>query len=124
MQGIHSFRTEICDGVTIVFLAERIDPRHQRTIERDLALLMDQSSRLVLDLSGVQKLDSVGLGAIIGCLKRVRAQGGELKLCGPSKYARTLLELVRMHRVMDIFNTRQEAVESFTAQRWRAYVAA
>jgi anti-sigma B factor antagonist len=46
-------------------------------------------------------------------LKVVHASGGELKLCAMSKSLRALFELVRMHRVFDIYNSREEATRAF-----------
>ena len=46
----------------------------------------------------------------------VERRSGDLKLCGMSKQVRALFELVRMHRIFDIYGTREEAVHAFTAQ--------
>jgi anti-sigma B factor antagonist len=106
--------TESVDGITIVQVPERINSTNSRAFEKDLApFLMGANAKLVFDLTQVKQLDSSGLGSIVGCLKHLRTVGGDLKLCGLSKQIRTLLELVRMHHVFDIFNTRQEAIDSY-----------
>jgi anti-sigma B factor antagonist len=104
---------EIVDGVTIVQLPETINSTNSRNFERDMAPLMTENSRFVFDLVQLKHLDSMGLGAMVSCVKHLRTSDGDLKLCGMSKQIRTLFELVRMHHVFDIFNTRQEAVESY-----------
>ncbi|MBI3736649.1 STAS domain-containing protein, partial [Candidatus Sumerlaeota bacterium] len=58
-------------------------------------------------------LDSSGLGAILSCLRKLNSVGGDLKLCAMSKPVHTLFELVRMHKIFEIFPTRDEAVRSF-----------
>jgi anti-sigma B factor antagonist len=100
-------------GITIVQLPEKINASNSRTFQKDMGPLMDENSRFIFDLAHVRQLDSSGLGAIVGCLKHLRTAGGDLKLCGMSKQVRILFELVRMHHVFDIFNTRQEAIESY-----------
>jgi anti-sigma B factor antagonist len=45
----------------------------------------------------------------------VNAKGGDVKLCGMSKQVRAVFELTRMHRIFDIFGTREEAVDAFKA---------
>jgi anti-sigma B factor antagonist len=104
---------ESVDGITIVQLPEKINSTNSRAFEKDMSPLMTPNSRLVFDLSQLKQLDSMGLGAIVACLKHLRGGGGDLKLCGMSKQIRTLFELVRMHHVFDIFNTRQEALKSY-----------
>src|ERR1700694_826249 len=105
--------TESVEGITIVQLPETINSTNNRAFDKDVAPLMEPTARVVFDLTQVKRLDSSGLGSIVACLKHLRTAGGDLKLCGLSKQIRTLFELVRMHHVFDIFNTRQEAIDSY-----------
>jgi len=43
----------------------------------------------------------------------LNAKGGDLKLFGMSKQVRAVFELVRMHRVFDIVDTREDALRAF-----------
>jgi len=106
-------RTEYVDGVIIVQLPDGISHTNRKAFEKDMEPILDENSEVLFDMTQVTRLDSVGLGAILGCLKRLKANGGDLKLYGTSRQIRTLLELVRMHHVLDIFNTRREALESY-----------
>jgi anti-sigma B factor antagonist len=104
---------ESIDGITIVELPQRLDSSTSRAFQQDMAPLMEPNSKLIFDLTHVSHLDSSGIGSMIACLKRLRTSGGEVKLCNSSKQIHTLLELVRLHHVFDIFNTRQEAIDSY-----------
>jgi len=84
-------------------------PQFKEAIQPHLA----QRLRVIIDLTPVEFMDSSGLGAMLSVLKRVDAGNGELKLCGMSRKVRALFELVRMHRIFEIYNDRQEAVKSF-----------
>jgi anti-sigma B factor antagonist len=53
---------------------------------------------------------------MLSCLRQLSAKSGDLKLCGMSKQVQGLFELVRMHRIFDIFGTREEAVRAFQTQ--------
>jgi hypothetical protein len=46
-------------------------------------------------------------------LRKVNAKGGDVKLCGMSKQVRGVFELVRMHRIFDIYGTKEDAVQAF-----------
>jgi anti-sigma B factor antagonist len=104
---------EDIDGIRIVQLPERINSANNRGFAKDVTPLMGPNGKVVFDLAQVRQLDSSGLGSIVACLKHMRTAGGDLKLCGMSKQIRTLFELVRMHHIFDIFNTRQEAIDSY-----------
>ncbi len=76
-----------------------------------VALVSWGTTRVVLDLSGVEFCDSVGLGVIVGAVKRVRGHGGELRLAAPSTPVRQLLALTRLDRALPPF----ESVEAATS---------
>ncbi len=75
--------------------------------------LAEGNAKLVFDLARLNFIDSSGLGAFISCLRRVNERGGELRLCGLSKHVRSVFELVRMHRIFDIHETREAALRAF-----------
>ncbi len=92
---------------------EELDASNAAEFKRDIAPALEANANLVLDLSRVRFVDSSGLGAFISCLRKLNAKGGDLKLCQMSKPVRAVFELVRMHRVFDIYGTREEALGSF-----------
>ena len=100
--------------VTLVeIVSENLDASNERVFKQDMSPVLESDLRVALDLSQLQFVDSSGLGAILACLRRVNARGGDLKLYGMTRPVRALFELVRMHRVFEIYNSRDEVVESF-----------
>lgn len=69
-----------------------------------------QVKRVVVDMGGVRFMDSSGLGALIGLLKRVAERGGELRLARPQSQVRTVLEITLAVNIVPIFPTVEEAV--------------
>jgi len=97
--------------VTIVRLpGEQLDASNAKDFKRDVAPVINGVSKVVFDLGQLHFVDSSGLGAMLSCLWQVNSAGGELKLCGLSKPVRALFELVRMHRIFDICDTREDAL--------------
>jgi anti-sigma B factor antagonist len=103
----------IGDVAVAVVPVEELDASNAGEFKRDIAPVLEGSTKLVLDLGRLRFVDSSGLGAFISCLRKLNAKGGDLKLCGMSKQVRALFELVRMHRIFDIYDTKQEAVRAF-----------
>jgi anti-sigma B factor antagonist len=95
---------------------KELDAGNSGDLKTAMAKVLEGNSKIVLDLHSMQFVDSSGLGAILSFLRNVSAKGGDLKLCGMTKQVRTAFELVRMHRIFDIFESRDEAVRSFNSK--------
>jgi anti-sigma B factor antagonist len=109
-----SLQIETIEHVMLArFAGETLDTSNAKAFKSELEPLITSNLNLVLDLSNLKFVDSSGLGALLSCLRKVNSLGGNLKLCGMVKPVRALFELVRMHRVFEIFNTRDEAVRSY-----------
>ncbi|HPW58718.1 MAG TPA: STAS domain-containing protein, partial [Candidatus Rifleibacterium sp.] len=78
------------------------------------AIVNEGKNRLVMDFSDVSYLNSMGLGVIAGTLKRVKKENGDLKLLNLSPAVRELLELTRLTKVFEIFDSEESAIKSFS----------
>ena len=75
---------------------------------------LESESSIILDLNQLMFIDSSGLGAFLSILKRLNKKGGDLRICSITKPVRILFELVRLHQIIDVFDTREEAIASFS----------
>jgi anti-sigma B factor antagonist len=106
---------ETIGDVTIAHLkGEHLDASTVKDFKAAAEPALEKSMKMVFDMSGLQFVDSSGIGAIISCLRKLNAKGGDLKLCGLSKPVRSLFELVRMHRIFDIFDSKEQAAAAFS----------
>src|ERR671927_301285 len=104
------------DDVAIALIpVDELDASNAPELKRNIAPVLDANMKLVIDLSKLHFVDSSGLGAMLSCLRQLSSKGGDLKLCGMSSQVRIAFELVRMHRIFDIFPTKEEAVRAFHA---------
>jgi len=107
-------RVDNVDGVAVAAVpVDELDASNAGEFKRDMGPVLKSNPRLVLDLSKLRFVDSSGLGTMLSCLRQLSAQGGDLKLCAMSKQVRALFELVRMHRIFEIYPTRDDAVKAF-----------
>ena len=68
---------------------------------------------VVVDLSFVQEIDSYGVRSLLAIHKQISEQRGRVKFCGMTKPVRAFLQLVRLHRVCDLYETAEDATRSF-----------
>lgn len=74
-----------------------------------LRVIGEGASRIVVDLSAIDFMDSSGLGALVGCLKSARQAGGDLRISAPSTQVSMVLRLSNLDRVLASFATAEEA---------------
>lgn len=68
-------------------------------------------SPVLLDLEGIDYVDSTGLGELVGYLQRFESEGRRLALLNPRDRILALLRLTRLDGVFTIFDDRAEAIE-------------
>ncbi|MDZ5460982.1 STAS domain-containing protein [Azohydromonas lata] len=106
-------RVEGHDVLVIELREDNLDASNVREFRDAVQALMQQHTRVVLDMAGVKFVDSSGLGALISCLRQLNGRRGDFRLCEMSRTVRALFELMRMHRVFNIHDSREDAVASF-----------
>ena len=100
--------------VTVVVPDGDLDMAVADVIKRTLVELIDMGqSRIVLDLGAVGYIDSSGLGALVGTMKHARGARGDIKLCGLQADVRSIFDMTRLIKVMDVYSTRPEAVAGY-----------
>ena len=60
--------------------------------------------RIAVDLTGVDFIDSSGLGALISGLKTTRQAGGDLRIASPNDQVRLVLQLTNMERLLTAYD--------------------
>ena len=65
----------------------------------------DGSRLLALDLSDLDFVDSFGIGAVVGALKRLRQRGGDLALVCPSPRIRRVFEICDLDRILALHDS-------------------
>ena len=73
----------------------------------------NDTKKIILDLSDVEFVDSSFLGAVVSGLKKITAIKGDIKIYGLQPPVRAMFELTRLYKVFEIFDAKEDAVNSF-----------
>ncbi len=106
-------RTEVSElaGWTVVSVYGELDVATAPELrERLIEQISDGHLRLVLDLDGVDVLDSTGLGTIVGALKRARTHGGDLRLVCTDTRIMRLFEITGLDKAVPLLPSLDAAV--------------
>jgi anti-sigma B factor antagonist len=113
-QGVRvlfDLRSREQDGWTVVAVTGELDlasaPKLRQELVRHVAA---GHVRIVLDLSGTDFLDSIGLGVIVGAVKRVRAAGGDLVVVVANPRLEQLFSITMLDQILSVAPTFAEAI--------------
>ncbi|MFW3474119.1 STAS domain-containing protein [Streptomyces microflavus] len=105
---------------TVVEVGGEIDVYTAPKLREQLVeLVNDGSYHLVVDMEGVDFLDSTGLGVLVGGLKRVRAHEGSLRLVCNQERILKIFRITGLTKVFPIHTTVDEAVAATDRGRLR-----
>ena len=101
---------DVTDGVPVVAVRGEVDfgsaPRLRELL---VSTAMEGNHQVVVDLRAVDFLDSTGLGVLVGALKRVRANSGELALVCTSPRIRKVFEVTGLTKDFALYDTVDDA---------------
>jgi anti-sigma B factor antagonist len=101
--------------VSIIDLTGRITLGDGSALLREIVrqFLADGHAKLLLNLAGIDYIDSTGLGELVSAYRLIKSQGGELKLLKLNKKVTDLLQVTKLYAVFDIHHDEEQALASF-----------
>jgi anti-sigma B factor antagonist len=110
-------QTQISGDVFIFRCDGRIVYGDEGAVLRErIGNMLPATPKIVIDLNGVDYIDSGGLGILVGLLVSARNRGGELKLVSPRKRVKDLLRRTNLHTIFGVYESNDEAVAAFRKQ--------
>ncbi|MGD8414389.1 MAG: STAS domain-containing protein [Candidatus Latescibacterota bacterium] len=107
-------RTNSEHPISLITLKGAIETTNASGLEDTLRRIMgDRCYRIVVDLSGVNYISSAGWGIFISEIKRIRRNGGDIKLAAMTPEVREVFELLEFNSILKPFNVTRDAIREF-----------
>jgi len=101
-------------AVTVTQLPETLDMNKGRLFFKELESRMNiDRPCVVLECSKVRDMNRIAIHMLLCCLEEAMKRDGDVKLAAVPPAARQTLELTRVDRLFEIYDTEAEAVNSF-----------
>jgi anti-sigma B factor antagonist len=101
-------------GITAVALRGRFDTKGAETVDLRFSVIAGSKSAVVVDLTEVEFLASLGLRVLVTSAKAVQRKGGKLVLVAPEGNVLMVLKTAGMDTLIPIFSERSAAMTAFT----------
>jgi len=107
------------DVIVIKLEGENLDAQETPDFKQKANDLISKegSNHVVLDLSGLNFIDSTGLGSFLSLMRGLNSSKGDMKLANMSSPIHTIFELVCMHKIFEIYDSVDEAIAAFDKQK-------
>ncbi len=96
----HSVREE--SGALVASFSGEVDLEHSPTARQVLLDCVGRSNKVLVDLSGVEYIDSSGVASLVEAFQEAKKSGVEFALVSVNDAARRVLELARLDKVFTI----------------------
>jgi anti-sigma B factor antagonist len=105
--------TEQTDGASVVTVVGEVDVHTAPQLDEALTALVEAANyRLIVDLSGVEFLDSTGLGVLVKALKRVREHDGSLDVVASADRITKVFRITGLDSAIGIHGSLADALAS------------
>ncbi|MGK9369354.1 STAS domain-containing protein [Melioribacter sp. Ez-97] len=113
------FKSEKFEDVTVVYVyLKRATLAKAVKFKEFVMELIDQGShKVIIDLTICEYIDSTFLGAMVSLLKKINSIQGDLRLVYNKEAPSLVFVITRMDKVFKIFDTLDEALDSFGIKR-------
>ncbi len=98
-------------GWVVIPLRGDADLAAAPALRRQLAQVASVPAWVVLDLSGLDFIDSTGLGVLVGMLRRVRAGGGDVRIAGARPGIERVFSVTGLDQLFSLYPTVEAAIE-------------
>jgi stage II sporulation protein AA (anti-sigma F factor antagonist) len=104
--------TQVSGDTLLVRLSGELDHHTAELVRERVETALDREmcEHLVMNLEGLDFMDSSGLGVILGRYKRVTQAGGRMSLCSVNDQILKLFELSGMLKILRIYSTESQAL--------------
>jgi anti-sigma B factor antagonist len=104
----------VVSGVAVVDCSGRIVFGEESALLRDtLKKLIGENNHIVLDLAGINYIDSGGLGTLVALYTTAQNAGGSIKLANLTQRVGDLLQVTKLLTVFEVYDSVDKAVKSF-----------
>jgi anti-sigma B factor antagonist len=109
-----SLETRNCGDVIIVHCQGRIVYRDEAAdLARVVSEIVENGSKVILDLGGVVSIDSAGIGELAFLYTWAQSRNADLKCASPGPFVRHLLALTNLDSVLEIHPSLGDALAAF-----------
>lgn len=109
-------KSEIKNGVEVLSFdnVSKLNILVAQSLKEEITQYLNKEGKnIVLNLDGIEYVDSSGFGALLSILRNAKNNNSNFKICNVSQDVMELVKLLQLHNVFEIHDSVEECVASF-----------
>jgi anti-sigma B factor antagonist len=109
-------KTETTNGIIVVSFdnVNRFNALIAEPVKEQMkSYFVKPNTKLVLNMEGIDFVDSTGFGVFLSIMKTANNNYGFFKICNITPGVMELFKLLQLHNVFEIYNTKEDCLKSF-----------
>jgi anti-anti-sigma factor len=108
------FKAEELGDVRVVRITGNLDTQTSTVAQEQLLQLIDDgATKVLVDFEDLNYISSSGLRMLLVAVKRLGANGGQLRVCSANKTVQEVFEISGFGDILSTFGSKAEALDGF-----------
>ena len=102
------------NGVTIIDLQGMVDRHTLHILEEAMEKIIGSGqAKILVNGEKLTYISSNGMGVFLTYLEQVQQKGGDIRFCNLQDVGKTVITVLGLHNLFQIFDSEEEALKSF-----------
>ena len=102
------------DGYHLAKFSGPLEEDAKDDFDQHLHPIVASGGRVLIDLSGVPRITSAGIGHLVTLVSRANTKSGRVVLASPSNFVKSIFHATKLERFFEIAESVDEGVEKLT----------
>lgn len=103
------------EGIQLISFVGQITNTNAYEINRSISSVFEDGIyQIILDLSKLEYINSIGVATLIGIIKTVETQNGKIRIGGLNHFLENVIQLMDLPKKVHIHHSKQEAILNWT----------
>ena len=103
------------DIIIVTLPGETLDAANCQDFKDAVHLILETSNKVIFNMERIQFVDSSGCGTLNSCIRKIKNNGGDIKICNVLDQVGAIFRLIKLNRVFHICDTREDAISSYAS---------
>ncbi len=105
------FNLELEDDLSILFVKGKLFTAQTEKFNKQLKSALENSSKIIIDLSELEYICSAGVGAIVACYKKSQIEGGNVIISGANIHIQKIFEIIGFSKIFAMTHSWADKIE-------------